>query len=155
MQSKRRPLCNGEVRLISFSFETSQDAALSRIQRDMIVLALGFSAAACPVFGWRIAAGVACGCCIGYVNFQLLKRVVGGLVEKTVASGLPQSGKKIIVRFFLRYLAVACAAYVILTSYPASLYGFLAGLFLPVAAILLEAVYELYLALARSPKATS
>ena len=53
------------------------------------------------------------------------------------------------MRFVLRYLAVACAAYVILTSYPASLYGFLVGLFLPVAAILCEAAYELYTALAR------
>ena len=41
------------------------------------------------------------------------------------------------------------AAYGILTVSPASLYGLLAGLFLPVAAIACEAAYEVYVALAR------
>ncbi|MGH9529383.1 MAG: ATP synthase subunit I [Terriglobales bacterium] len=129
--------------------ESFHSGALGRIQIGMIILGIGFTAAAWMVLGWRIAAGFACGSAIAYVNFHLLKRVVGGLVERTVASGNPQSGKGIIVRFVLRYLAVACAAYVILTSYPASLHGFLVGLFLPVAAILCEATYELYMALAR------
>jgi hypothetical protein len=44
---------------------------------------------------------------------------------------------------------MALGAYVILTVSPASLNGLLAGLFLPVAAIACEAVYELYAALAR------
>jgi hypothetical protein len=43
---------------------------------------------------------------------------------------------------------MAIGAYAILTVSPASLYGLLAGLFLPVAAIACEAVYELYAALA-------
>ncbi len=122
-----------------------RDDALDRIQRGMIVIGSLLSALAWPVYGWRTAIGLACGCAVGYVNFHLLKRVVSGVVERTVASGSPQSGKVIIVRFVLRYLAVACAAYVILTSYPASLYGFLAGLFLPVAAIMCEAVYQLFI----------
>ena len=40
------------------------------------------------------------------------------------------------------------AAYAILTSFPASLRGLFAGLFLPVAAIACEAAYELYVAIA-------
>jgi hypothetical protein len=121
--------------------------ALDRIRRGMIILGVGFTTVAWVLLGWRIAAGLASGCCIAYLNFHLLQRVVSGVVERTIASGNPQSGKGIILRFVLRYLAVACAAYVILTSYPASLHGFLAGLFLPVAAILCEAAYELYMAL--------
>jgi hypothetical protein len=135
--------------ILDLTDETFHAGALGRIQRGMIVLGIGFSVAAWIVLGWRIAAGFASGSSIGYINFHLLKRVVGGVVERTVLSGNRQSGKGIIVRFVLRYVAVACAAYVILTSYPASLHGFLVGLFLPVAAILCEAVYELYMALAR------
>jgi hypothetical protein len=44
---------------------------------------------------------------------------------------------------------MAVGAYVILTVSPASLNGLLAGLFLPVAAILCEAGYEVYAALIR------
>ena len=60
------------------------------------------------------------------------------------------SGRKgIVFRFLIRYLLMAVGAYVILTVSPASLNGLLAGLFLPVAAIGCEAIYELYVALAR------
>ena len=137
-----------ETNLIANSTDTSfHEGALDRIRRGMIVLGMGFSALTWVLLGWRMAVGLACGCCVAYLNFHLLKRVVTGVVERTVVSGVPQSGKVIILRFVLRYLAVACAAYVILTSYPAGLRGFLAGLFLPVAAILCEAAYELYMAL--------
>jgi hypothetical protein len=44
----------------------------------------------------------------------------------------------------LRYALLAAAAYAILTSFPASLRGLLVGLFLPVAAIICEAGFELY-----------
>ncbi|HEV7219186.1 MAG TPA: ATP synthase subunit I [Terriglobales bacterium] len=133
--------------ILDLTDDSFHAGALGRIQREMIVLGIGFSAAAWMLLGWRIAAGFACGSAIGYANFHLLKRVVGGVVERTVQSGHRQSGKGIVLRFALRYLAVACAAYVILTSYPASLHGFLVGLFLPVGAILCEAAYELYMAL--------
>ena len=49
----------------------------------------------------------------------------------------------------LRYVLMGLAAYGILAVSPASLYGLLAGLFLPVAAIACEAAYEAYVALAR------
>ncbi len=135
--------------IMDLTDESFHAGAMGRIQRGMIVLGIGFTAVAWMLLGWRIAAGFACGSGIGYANFHLLKRVVGGVVERTMQSGHRQSGKGIVMRFVLRYLAVACAAYVILTSYPASLHGFLVGLFLPVAAILCEAAYELYTALAR------
>jgi hypothetical protein len=133
---------------VDLTNETFHAGALARIQRGMIVLGVGFSVAAWKFLGWRIAAGLACGSLIGYGNFHLLKRVVGGVVERTVLSGHRQSGKGIVLRFVLRYFAVASAAYVILTSYPTSLHAFLVGLFLPVAAILCEAMYEVYMALA-------
>jgi hypothetical protein len=100
-------------------------------------------------FGWRSAVGFACGCAIAYVNFHWLKRVIAGFADRSAGLAASQSGQGIVLRFLLRYVLMALGAYVILTVSPASLNGLLAGLFLPVAAILCEAVYELYAALAR------
>jgi ATP synthase I chain len=100
-------------------------------------------------FGGRSAVGFACGCAIAYVNFHWLKRVIAGFVDRSTGTATSESGQGIVLRFLLRYVLMALGAYVILTVSPASLNGLLAGLFLPVAAILCEAVYELYAALAR------
>ena len=100
-------------------------------------------------FGLRPAAGFAFGCAIAYVNFHWLKRVIAGFVDRATGAATSQSGQGIVFRFLLRYVLMALGAYVILTVSPASLNGLLAGLFLPVAAIGCEAVYELYAALAR------
>jgi hypothetical protein len=53
------------------------------------------------------------------------------------------------VRFLLRYAATGLIAYVILSVSPASLKGFFAGLFLPVAAIACEAAYQAYATLVK------
>jgi len=53
----------------------------------------------------------------------------------------------VMLRFFFRYLLIALAAYVIFNSSAESLYGLFAGLSLPVVAILIEAVLEVYSAL--------
>lgn len=123
--------------------------ALDRIQRSMLVLTVLVPLAAWWRFGWRSALGLACGCIVAYLNFHWLKRGVGGLADRIVAAGKPQSGKGIVVRFLLRYVLMGLAAYGILAVSPASLYGLLGGLFLPVAAIACEAAYEAYVALAR------
>jgi len=99
-------------------------------------------------FGWPTAAGLVVGCAIAYINFHWLKRVVSGFADRAVGETRSTSGG-IVPRFLLRYVLMAIGAYAILTVSPASLRGFLAGLFLPVAAILCEAVYEVYAALRR------
>ena len=123
--------------------------ALDRIRRFMVVLAPLVIAVAWLRFGLRTAVGFAFGCTIAYVNFYWLKRAIAGFVDRAVGAPTSQSGQGIVFRFLLRYVAMAVGAYVILTVSPASLNGLLAGLFLPVAAIGCEAVYELYAALAR------
>ena len=123
--------------------------ALERIRRTMLVLAVVLPFLAWYWRGWRVATGLACGCAIAYVNFQWLVRGVEGMAERMAGTGNPRSGKGIVSRFLLRYILMGAAAYVILTVSPRSLYGLLAGLFLPVAAIACEAGYELYAALAR------
>ena len=123
--------------------------ALDRIRRSMIGLALAVSAAAWWKFGRPAALGFLCGCVIAYLNFHWLKSGVSGLADRVTGSGKAQSGKGIIARFLLRYVLLGAAAYGILTSFPASLRGLFAGLFLPVGAIACEAVYELYVAVSR------
>jgi hypothetical protein len=118
--------------------------ALDRIRILMIVLGGALSLAAWLIFGMRPALGFLLGCVIAYLNFQWLKSGVSGLADRATNSGKAQSGKGIIARFLLRYVLLGVAAYAILTSFPASLRGLFAGLFLPVGAIACEAVYEIF-----------
>jgi hypothetical protein len=123
--------------------------ALDRIRILMIVLGGALSLAAWLIFGMRPALGFLLGCVIAYLNFQWLKSGVSGLADRASNSGKAQSGKGIIARFLLRYVLLGVAAYVILTSFPASLRGLFAGLFLPVGAIACEAVYEIFAGITR------
>ena len=123
--------------------------ALDRIRRYMLVLAIVLPLGTWLWFGWRLALGMVCGCIVAYLNFQWLKRGVEGLADRIVEAGKSQSSRGIVLRFLMRYVLMGLAAYGILTVSPASLYGLLAGLFLPVAAIACEAAYEAYAALVR------
>ncbi|MGB8581618.1 MAG: ATP synthase subunit I [Candidatus Sulfotelmatobacter sp.] len=123
--------------------------ALERIRRFMAVLAPFLVTLAWLKFGLQTAAGLAFGCAIAYINFFWLKRAIAGFVDRATGATTSQSGQGIVFRFLLRYVLMALGAYVILTVSPASLNGLLAGLFLPVAAIGCEAVYELYATLVR------
>jgi hypothetical protein len=123
--------------------------AVGRIRYFMAGLALLLSVAAWWIFGRGSALGFALGCAIAYLNFHWLKRGVSGLADRVTNAGKPQSGSGIVARFLLRYVLLGAAAYVILTSFPASLRGLFAGLCLPVGAIACEAVYELYVAVFR------
>ncbi len=113
---------------------------MDRISRFMLVLALALSAASWWHYGWRIGLGFACGSAVAYLNFHWLKRVVSALADRATQSGQPQSSQGVVLRFLLRYVLMGLGAYVIFTVSRASLYGLLAGLFLPVAAIACEAL---------------
>ncbi len=123
--------------------------ALDRIRWLMVALGLCLTLAAWLGFGSRAAMGFLLGAVISYLNFHWLKSGVSGLADKVTNTGKRQSGKGIIAKFLLRYALLGLAAYAILTSFPASLRGLFAGLFLPVGAIACEAVYEGYAALTR------
>jgi ATP synthase I subunit len=123
--------------------------ALNRIRNAMIALALFLSAAATWKYGRWTALGFLLGCTIAYLNFHWLKNGVSGLADRVTSTGKSQSGAGIVARFLLRYVLLGAAAYGILTSFPASLRGLFAGLFLPVGAIACEAAYELYVAVTR------
>jgi len=129
--------------------ERFYSGALDRIRRVMAFIAPLAAALAWWKFGVRSAAGFALGCLIAYINFHWLKRVISGFADRAAGAPTSQSSDGIVFRFLLRYILMAVGAYVILTVSPASLNGLLAGLFLPVAAILCEAGYEVYAAVIR------
>ncbi len=133
----------------SSASESFYTHALDRIRRFMFVLWMVLSATAWLRFGWHMAVGFFIGCAVAYLNFHWLKGVVTELADRVTQTGKRQSGKGVVIRFLLRYFLMALGAYAILTVSPASLYGLLTGLFLPVAAIACEAAYETFATLVR------
>src|SRR5215471_4984632 len=128
--------------------ETSDDfysGALGRIYKFMLVLGVAAMATALAMLGWHIAVGFAVGGAVSFLNFYWLKKVVAGVAAAAVRSGTATPSRRVVQRFLLRYFLMALAAFVILTVSRDSLYGFFAGLFLPVAAMLCEAGYETYM----------
>jgi ATP synthase I chain len=121
--------------------------ALGRIRRIMAGLTIVLTPAAWWKLGWHAALGFALGCALAYLNFGWLERVIAGFVDRASGAETKKSTKGIVLRFLLRYVLMGLGAYVILTVSPASLNGLFAGLFLPVAAILCEAAYEVYAAM--------
>jgi uncharacterized membrane protein len=118
--------------------------ALERIHKFMLVLGTAAIATASAMLGWRIALGFAVGGAVSFLNFYWLKKVVAGIAATAARSGTATPSRRVVQPFLLRYFLMALAAFVILTVSRDSLYGFFAGLFLPVAAMLCEAGYETY-----------
>ena len=118
--------------------------ALERIQKFMLVLGAAALVTAMTMFGWRIGVGFAVGAVVSFLYFYWLKKVVAGVAAAAAQTGTGVSSRRVVQRFLLRYFLMALAAFVILTVSRDSLYGFFAGLFLPVAAMLCEAGYETY-----------
>lgn len=100
-------------------------------------------------YGVALTLGFVAGCAIAIFNFYWLKRSVAFLSDRVLSTGTKQSGARIVTGFIFRYLLIGAGAYVIFKSSANSVYGLFAGLFLPVGAILVEAVYETWAALRR------
>jgi hypothetical protein len=116
--------------------------ALRRIRKIAIVLGV---VAAVPIwfrYGVVIGLGFVIGCIISYVNFVWLEQVINAVADRVTQTGRPVQTRGVVVRFMLRYGFIAIACFAILISSKSSVYGLLGGLFLTVAAILCEAVYE-------------
>ncbi|HEY6249230.1 MAG TPA: ATP synthase subunit I [Candidatus Angelobacter sp.] len=96
---------------------------------------------------WKMSLGFLLGGLIGVFNFVVLKRTVSAVGEVVAEGRATRSVKRQVFKFFFRYVLLAAVLYVIFKSSAVSVYGLFIGLFLPVGAILIEAVYELYGAL--------
>lgn len=109
----------------------------------MAALALLLTPAVLIKFHAKTGLSFAAGALISMLNFYWLALTIRAAGAKAEASGGRSGRAGVMVRFVLRYLLIALAAYVIFNSSADSLYGLFAGLSLPVAAILIEAVYEI------------
>jgi hypothetical protein len=132
---------------ISPAAEEFYSGALKRIGRFMIAIALFVAVVLLVRFGVPVALGFLAGCVVAYLNFFWLKRAISAFTDRAVGQ---QTSGGVIGNYFVRYALIAAAGYGIFRVSRVSVYGFLAGIFLPVAAILSEAAYEAYTAYRRN-----
>ena len=123
--------------------------AIPRILRIMLVTSLLLLAPMYWIYGWRGTIGFVAGAAVSYINFLALTRGVEGLADRIVNRQSHEKGRKIVVRFLVRYGLVAVVAYVIFKSSALAFRGFLWGLCVPVAAMMIEAGFEGYAAFLR------
>ncbi|MCU1284624.1 MAG: hypothetical protein JWO13_974 [Acidobacteriales bacterium] len=129
--------------------ESFYAGAYSRIVRLMVVVAAVATVGILARWGSRVGLGFALGCGIAGVNFMWIKRSVNAFADRIVKADTDKPAGGSATSFALRFGLLGAVGYVIFMSSIVSLSGLLAGLFLPVAAILLEAMYETYVALRR------
>ena len=140
--SSQSPAANSDA-------ERFYSGAIRRILRILAVLAAALIAPVWLVFGLAPALGFAAGAGASWLNFHSLARGVEGLADRVVNAHSRERGAMVIARFLFRYLLVGIVAYAIFKGSFYAFRGFLAGICLPVAAILSEAAYEAYAAIRR------
>lgn len=114
------------------------DRAVRRIRIFMLAIGAAGTAAACFSKGWTWALGFLAGAVASLVNFQWLHQLTSSLG----ASGR-RPPKRLVVFFSLRYLLLGACGYVIVKFFGLKLTAALIGLFVAVAAVIFEALYEL------------
>lgn len=121
--------------------QTSFARSVERIFRLILLTAVVGALAGWIVRDWRWSAGFLLGALASYFNFRWLKQLVDSLGEAAVTRRHPRA--RIAAFMGLRYLLLGLAAYVILNFSELSLNAALMGLFVSVAAVLLEIIFEL------------
>lgn len=121
-------------------------ATLRRIERMIGIAGAVCALAAIWPLGWAVAAGMLLGTALGWINFRWLAASVNAIGERIVKVKSRERGAAwgafIVARGVGRILLIALFAYVIFTCSVHGLMGFLAGLAMPVIAMMCEAVYE-------------
>jgi hypothetical protein len=108
---------------------------------------IGAAGAVCAVavlwpLGWAAAVGVLLGTLMGWINFRWLAASVNAIGERIVKVKSQEHGAAVVARGVGRIFLIALFAYVIFTYSLRGLAGFLAGLAMPVIALMCEAMYE-------------
>ena len=114
------------------------DRALGRIRLAMLWLSIGGTLGAFALYSWRHGLGFLAGALASLVNFRWLHQLAGSLGE-----GGKQPQRRVMWLLVLRYLLLGAAGYVIVKIVGLNLAAALAGLFVAVAAVIIEIVYEL------------
>jgi hypothetical protein len=117
--------------------------------RTMLVVGVLLVAPVYWRYGWVGAIGVSAGAAVSYINFRTLIRGVEALGDRIVNQQSKERGWAVVARFLVRYGLVGIAAYAIFKGSALAFRGFLWGLSLPVAAMMVEAGVEAYVAFRR------
>jgi hypothetical protein len=123
--------------------------AQRRIDKMMLVLAAAGLILATAWRGWTWGVGFALGAVVSWLNFRWLKQLVDTLAETATAH--PQTPpptpaptrKRLAILAGLRYALLGGGAYAILRFTSVSLTAALIGLFVAVAAVIIEICIEL------------
>ena len=113
------------------------ERALERIAKATFAIAAGETLLAFAWRGWTWAAGFALGSAASWVNFRVLKQVVEALGRNR------PTRKRVAVLAGLRYALLGGGGYAILHYSSVSLTATLLGLFVSVAAVIVEICFEL------------
>ena len=126
------------------------EGLMRRVGRGILLLGAIGSLAALWRLGWPLAAGWAVGTLVAWLNFRWLAQSVEAIGERIVHAGSREKGRAAVVRGIGRIFLIAIVAYGIFSCSVRSLVGFLAGLAMPVLALMCEAAYEVLAARRRS-----
>ena len=140
---------NSEVSASDARLAALYARALPRMLRAMLAVSIPLLVPAYWFYSWPGAVGFAAGAVISYINFRALAQGVEGLADRIVNQHSREKGRKIVLRFLVRYGLVGATAYAIFKSSALAFRGYLWGLCLPVAAMMIEAAFEVYAAFRR------
>jgi hypothetical protein len=115
---------------------TDPEFALPRIHKATFAIAAGGVIGALAWRGWTWGAGFALGALASWLNYRWIKQVA-------YAVGTPNPPKRIVVMFGLRYLLLGGGTYAILMLSKVSTTAMLVGLFVSVAAVIVEIIIQL------------
>ena len=115
---------------------TNPEFALRRIAKASFALGVGGTIGVWAWRGWTWGAGFALGSLVSWVNYSFLKQVA-------YAVGKPQTRKRLLAFAGLRYLILGGGAYVRLRFSNISMPAVLCGLFVSVAAVIVEIIIQL------------
>lgn len=118
------------------------ERAVARIDRWMAYITAAGIIIAFAGGGWPGAVGFLIGAIASFLNFRWLTRLVNALSQAQAGQGKPR-WKRYAIIMGLRYLLLCVGAYVILNYTILSLPAALTGLFISVAAVIVEIVFEL------------
>jgi len=128
--------------------ETSaQEMAAYAITVRRVEWLIGISGLVCAAavawpLGWALAGGMVAGTALGWINFRWLASSVNAIGERIVKVKSTERGAAVVARGVGRIFLIALVAYGIFVCSVRGLVGFLAGLAMPVIALMCEAAYE-------------
>jgi hypothetical protein len=127
--------------------ESFYAAAERRI--EYFTLAIGAAATITAAVFWnlKVAAGVAAGASLSWINYRWMKQGIGTLARLSTAqegAEKPRVPASVYLKFLGRYALLIVVAYVILRGFSLPAASFMAGLFAVVAAVLVEMTWQLF-----------